>query len=78
MCGDCITDVVIYHHYICGTKQQLEQETHLCHLILDLGQDKATARYGYHSSTVILTRRRTMESFIYSEGTFILQLISSD
>jgi len=37
------------YSHICGTKQQLKQETHLCHSILDLGQDKATARYGYHS-----------------------------
>jgi len=54
----------LYHLHICTctTKQQLKQATHLCHSILNLGQDKATARYGYHSLAVILTRTRTMES----------------
>ena len=64
-CAMCVASLMqSFTHYIYGTKQQPKQETHFCHSILDLAQDKATARYGYHSLAVILTRTRTMVSLI--------------
>ena len=44
----------------CGTKKWLKRETHP--FICQLGLDKATAEYGYHSFAVVLATR----SFLYS------------